>query len=143
MDYIICSHSYYIGVTESKSKSISKIFTLRVNKFFYSKFILFIIPIHFVLWFSLFPPPLKVIWIYLVYVSFIWSLIYFFSPTVSLDDLLCSWLTFWGKSGVFVYPTLSEVWNGNIEVSTLLLFCLILPIPLSGTWLTMTTKNPH
>ena len=54
MDYIICSHSYYIGVSESKSKSISKIFTLRVEKFFYSKFILLVIPIHFVLWFSFF-----------------------------------------------------------------------------------------
>ena len=139
LGYIICSHCYYMEVTKSKSKSISKIFTLRVKKVFYSNLI---IPIHFVLWFSLFVFFLKVIWIYLVYVSFIWSLI-FFSPLVSLDDLLCSWLTFWGKSGVFVYSTLSEVWNGNTEVSTLLLFCLLLPIPLSGTWLTITTKNPH
>jgi len=143
MDYIICSHSYYIGVSESKSKSISKIFTLRVEKFFYSKFILLIVPIHFVLWFSLFFFffPLKVICIYLVYVSFIWSLIFCLHLFLSMTFFAPDW--HFEESGVFVYSTLSEVWNGNTEVSALLLFCLLLPIPLSGTWLTMTTKNPH
>lgn len=51
LGYIICSHCYYMEVTKSKLKFISKIFTLRVKKIFYSNLI---IPIHFVLWFSLF-----------------------------------------------------------------------------------------
>lgn len=140
LGYIICSHCYYMEVTKSKSKSISKIFTLRVKKIFYSNLI---IPIHFVLWFSLFFFFLK--WFgFILFMCPLFGVWFFFSstcfsrwPSLLLTDILRKewclcvfyslWSLEWKHRGLYlasVLPTLihSSLWymvNNNNKKSSL------------------------
>lgn len=144
-DYIICSHGYYIGVTEWSQNPSLKSLPSRVNKFFYSKFILFIIPIHFVLWFSLlfFFFPLK--WFgFILFMCLLFGVLSFFFLHLFLSMTFFALMTFWGKEWCLCVPY--SLWSFRRKHRGLYPFASILSnLTHSSLWYMVNNdnKNPH